>query len=91
MNSNSCICDSPVLGQIASTAGGAVHHYIIAIIGELLFIRMQEKRVLPFTQGDASAFVPLLHSLLKKRAMRSCVEAALACGLAGFAACEKEK
>ena len=68
-----------------------MHHYIIAIIGELLFTRMQENRDLPFTQGIVSAFLPLLHCLLKKRAMHSCVEAALACGVAGFAACEKGK
>ena len=63
MNSNSCVCDSPVLGQIASTAGGAVHHYIVAIIGELLFIRMQEMRVLFFTQVVVSAILPPLHCL----------------------------
>ena len=66
MNSNSCICDSPVLGQIASTASGAVHHYIVAIIGKLLFIRMQEKRVLPFTQMVVSAISPSLHCLPKE-------------------------
>ena len=34
MNSNSCICNSPALGQIANSAGSAVRHYMRAAIGE---------------------------------------------------------
>ena len=34
MNSNSCICNSPALGQIANSAGSAARHYMRAAIGE---------------------------------------------------------
>lgn len=34
MNSNTCICNSPALGQIASSAGSAARHYMRAAIGE---------------------------------------------------------
>ena len=36
MNTNTCICNSPALGQIASSAGSAASHYMRAAIGGVL-------------------------------------------------------
>ena len=33
MNTNTCICNAPALGQIAGSAGSAAQHYMRAAIG----------------------------------------------------------